>query len=447
MTIAEQNVRSGTDLVDELRAWLEQNWDPELTVGEWWERLGMAGWAAPMLPADCYGRGLSRGDAMIVSTTIARFGALGAPAGMAISLASPTITTHATREQIDRLIPPAVTGKLAYCQLFSEPGAGSDLAGLTTRALRDGDIWHVNGQKVWTSGGQFADMGMLLARTDPEAPKHQGITWFAIDMRQPGIEVRPLREMTGNAMFNEVFISDAEVHDENRIGDANNGWAVANTTLFHERSGMGTRGGGEAFGGRMARAGTKVGDLDKRAGEFVVRTRTVKAAPAKKAEKAETAQSPAQTYIDLARQFGRIDDPNIRQKLAQSHILATLSRLNTERHRAVRATGGDIPGLPNFGKLLTAHILRLNRDLGMEILGARGMLHSYDGEGRDQLADAPGGAAAMAITSSALGAQALPIFGGTDQIQRNILGERILGLPKEPGDLAQLPFNQLPKNG
>ncbi|HET6873257.1 MAG TPA: acyl-CoA dehydrogenase family protein [Acidimicrobiales bacterium] len=445
MTMADQKVVSGSELVDELRAWLEENWNPDLTVGEWWERLGMAGWAAPMLPADCYGRGLSRGDSLVVSSTIARFGALGAPMGMAIGLASPTITTHASREQIDRLIPPAVTGKIAYCQLFSEPGAGSDLAGLTTRAVRDGDIWHVNGQKVWTSGGQFADMGMLLARTNPEAPKHQGITWFAIDMLQPGIDIRPLREMTGNAMFNEVFITDAEVHDENRIGDVNNGWAVANTTLFHERSGMGTRGGGEGYGGRMARAGTKFGDLDKRAGDFVVRTRTVRPAPEKK--KPEAPQSPAQAYIDLARDFGKLDDPNIRQRIAQSHILGTLSRLNTERHRAVRASGGDIPGLPNFGKLLTAHILRLNRDLGMEILGARGMLHSYDSEGREDLADLPGGPAAVAMTAQALGAQALPIFGGTDQIQRNIIGERILGLPKEPGDLAQLPFNQLPKNG
>src|SRR5690606_33450804 len=182
-----------------------------LTVGGWWERLGMAGWSAPMLPENAYGRGLSRGDAILVAGTIARFGALGAPAGMATSMASPTIATPATQEQIDRLILPAVTGKVHYCQLCSEPGAGSDLAGLTTRAIRDGDVWHVNGQKVWTSGGQYADMGMLIARTDPEAPKHQGITWFAIEMLQPGVEIRPLKEMTGHAMFNEVFLTDAEV--------------------------------------------------------------------------------------------------------------------------------------------------------------------------------------------------------------------------------------------
>ena len=455
MTMADESVRSGNDVVEELRAWLEENWDPDLTVGEWWERLGLAGWAAPMLPADSYGRGLSRGDSLAVSTTIARFGALAAPMGMSIGLASPTITTHGTREQIDRLIPPAVTGKVSYCQLFSEPGAGSDLAGLTTRALLDGEIWHVNGQKVWTSGGQFADMGMLLARTDPEAPKHKGITWFAIDMRQPGIEVRPLKEMTGNAMFNEVFLTDAEVSDENRIGDVNNGWAAANTTLFHERSGMGARGGGGGGGGeammfaRMARPGTIAGDLDKRAGDFVVdpSARKVVAVPDKPKAKPKVQVSPAQSHIELAREFGKIDDPVIRQRIVQAHILGTLSRLNTERHKAVRAQGGDIPGIANFGKLLMADIVRLNRDLGMQILGARGMLHAYEPEGREQLAKLKGGAGALAATSSALGAQALPIYGGTDQIQKNIVGERTLGLPKEPGDLAQVPFKDLPKNG
>ncbi len=444
MTLAESSTRAGTELVDELQSWLEENWDPDLTVGEWWKRLGMAGWAAPMLPADCYGRGLSRGDAMVVSASIARFGALSAPMGMSIGLASPTIATHGTREQIDRLIPPAVCGEIAFCQLFSEPGAGSDLAGLSTRAVQDGELWHVNGQKVWTSGGQFADMGMLLARTNPDAPKHRGITWFAIDMHQPGVDVRPLREMTGNAVFNEVFLTDATVPDANRIGDANNGWAAANTTLFHERSGMASRaGGGEGPWARMARAGTVVGDLDKRAGDFVEATTSSPRRP----RRASAGSSPAQSQIDLAREFGRLGDPHVRQQIAQAHILGTLSRLNGERHKAVRASGGDIPGIPNFGKLLTAHILRLNRDLGLEILGPRGMLHAYDADGRDALASEPGGVGAMAATAQALGAQALPIFGGTDQIQRNIIGERILGLPKEPGDLAQVPFNQLPKNG
>ncbi|HUP87516.1 MAG TPA: acyl-CoA dehydrogenase family protein [Acidimicrobiales bacterium] len=437
-------------VAEELRSWLEENWDPDLTVGEWWERLGMAGWAAPMLPADSYGRGLSRGDALIVASTIASFGALSAPMGMSIGLASPTITTHGTREQIDRLIPPAVTGKVAYCQLFSEPGAGSDLAGLTCKAVRDGDVWHVDGQKVWTSGGQHADMGMLLARTNPEAPKHQGITWFAIDMHQPGVDIRPLKEMTGHAMFNEVFLTAAEVHDDNRIGDVNNGWAAANTTLLHERSGMGARGGGGGrMGGRMARAGGVAGDLDKRAGDFTAKPRaktaTKEAAPTEKGPR--TVGSPAQGLINLARELGKLDDPVIRQRLVQAHILGAIAGYTTERHKAVRSQGGDIAGVANFSKLLMADIVRLNRDLGLQILGARGTLHSYDGAANEALAKLPGGAAAAGVTAQALSAQALPIYGGTDQIQRNIVGERALGLPKEPGDLSKVPFNELPKNG
>src|SRR5581483_6702121 len=174
-------------------------------------------------------------------------------------LGGPTIATHGTPEQHERYVRPIVTGEQAWCQLFSEPGAGSDLAGLQTKAERDGDEWVITGQKVWTSGGQVADMGMLLARTNPDVPKHQGITYFAFDMRQPGGEVRPLREMTVRALFNVVFINEARVRDDAIIGGANNGWAVANTTLAFERAGLGA-GGGSAAGG-AAVPGTLVGDL------------------------------------------------------------------------------------------------------------------------------------------------------------------------------------------
>jgi alkylation response protein AidB-like acyl-CoA dehydrogenase len=430
-----------TDPLDQLHAWLEENWDPDLSVAEWWERLGVSGWAAPILPVDCHGRGVSRGDSIRVGRAITEFGALGAPVGLGPALAAPTIATHGTREQIDRYVRDIVTGQRAWCQLFSEPGAGSDLAGLSTRAVRDGEVWIVNGQKVWTSGGHLADFGMLLARTDPTVPKHQGITWFAFDMHQPGVEVRPLREMTGNTMFSEVFFTDAVVRDDARIGAPNNGWTVANTTLLYERSGMGAGAAARdlAF---MARAGTVAGDLERRAGDFV---RKSPASPA--AVSAKPRRSPANTYIRLAREFGKDADPVIRQGLSQAHILGELTRLNTERHKATRAAGGDIPGIANFSKLLMAQILRHNRDLGMQILGARGTLHAYDADGREALAGAPGGAAALGITTQVLSAQALPIYGGTDQIQRNIIGERALGLPKEPGDLSRLPFNELPKNG
>lgn len=446
MTVTDESAAMPTtspDWVDELRNFLRDNWDPDLTVGEWWELLGMAGWSAPILPGNAYGRGMNRADAMLAGRIIADFGALGAPMGMGIGLVAPTINAHGSREQIDRYLPDIVTGRKWWCQLFSEPGAGSDLAGLGTRAVRDGDVWVVNGQKVWTSGGHWADLGMLLARTDPAAPKHQGITWFALDMHQPGVDVRTLREMTGGSLFCEVFFTDAVVGDIARIGDVNNGWTVANTTLFHERSGMGAGGGQGQRAQRqsMARAGTVANDVRKRAGDFV--RPHAKTASAPKADTKTT--SSANFYIDLARTLGKSQDPVIRQAIAQSHILGEVQQLNTQRHKAVRAAGSDIPGLPNFSKLLTAHILRHNRDLGLQLLGPGGMLHGYDEDQRATLAGLPGVTAGDVVTAQALQAQALPIFGGTDQIQRNIIGERVLGLPKEPGDLSRVPWNELPR--
>src|SRR3954447_9487093 len=152
--------KSSTDVIDELGSWLDDNWDPDLTVGEWWERLGLAGWSAPSLPENAYGRALPRNDTVRVQQAISNHGALGAPAGLGLLLAAPTIATHGSQDQIDLYVRDIVTGQRAWCQLFSEPGAGSDLAGLTTRAVKDGDEWIVDGQKVWTSGGQVADLGM-----------------------------------------------------------------------------------------------------------------------------------------------------------------------------------------------------------------------------------------------------------------------------------------------
>jgi alkylation response protein AidB-like acyl-CoA dehydrogenase len=430
------------DPLTELGGWLEDNWDPDLTVAQWWERLGLAGWSAPMLPADCYGRGLSRSDALRAQAMIASFGALGAPQGLGLALAAPTIVAHGTPEQVDAFVRDIVTGQKAWCQLFSEPGAGSDLAGLSTRAIRDGDVWIVNGQKVWTSGGHLADLGMLLARTNPHAPKHQGITWFVLDMHQPGVEVRPLREMTGSTMFSEVFFTDAEVPDAARISDVDDGWRVANTTLLVERSGMGAGGDAPVRGVVMARPGTVAGDLERRAGDLVARSTRASSTTAP----SPVPRSPANAYVQLARSFDKSNDPLVRQGLVRLHVLREIARLNAERHKAVRATGGEIPGIANFSKLAMGTIVRLQRDLGLQILGARGMLHSYGDEVGATLPDAGGGSPAVVASSTALGAQALPIFGGTDQIQRNIIGERTLGLSKEPGDLSHVPFSELPKN-
>ncbi len=441
MAVTEtEDTRTGSEILDELRAWLDDNWDPDLTVAQWWEKLGTAGWAAPTLPTNAYGKGLSRADAVAVGNAIAEYGALGAPSGLGLLLAAPTIATHGSQEQIDTLVRDIVTGQKAWCQLFSEPGAGSDLAGLTTKAIKDGEEWIINGQKVWTSMGQTADLGMLLARTNPDAPKHQGISWMAIDMLQPGVEIRPLYEMTGHAMFNEVFMSDATVPDKWVIGDLNNGWAAANTTLANERAGLGAGGGGAGAG---ASPGTISKQLDLRAGDFV-EAREKRTAARPKAPKAR--QSTAQLLIGMAKGNGRSSDPTIRQGLAKLHTLGEIGRLNNERLKGVRSRGGDIPGMANISKLGQSEIVRTSRDLGLAIVGAQGMLHAYKDEDRAVNDKATGNPFLGMITMTALYAQAPPIYGGTDQIQRNIIGERALGLPKEPGPDSQTPFSQLPKN-
>jgi alkylation response protein AidB-like acyl-CoA dehydrogenase len=355
-------------------------------------------------------------------------------------LAAPTIATHGTQEQIERFVLPIVTGAQAWCQLFSEPGAGSDLAGLGARAVKDGDEWIVNGQKVWTSGGHLADMGMLIARTNPDSPKHQGITWFSCDMHQPGrVEIRPLREMTGRALFNEVFLTDARVGDSDVVGGVNNGWAVANTTLAFERSGLGAGGGSNAA---LAGPGTIAGDLPKRAGDFVTKART----PGAGGGGAMTAGA-QRLFIEMAKQTGSINDPTVRQSLMRLYTLGEIGRFTTLRIKAEKAAGRDIPGAGNIAKLSMSEIVRQSRDVGLRIAGGYGTLHAYDSAHRRGLDAATGQPLLGHITEMALFAQAPPIYGGTDQVQRNILGERVLGLPKEPNNDRTMPWSALPKNG
>jgi alkylation response protein AidB-like acyl-CoA dehydrogenase len=456
---------TGADaILSELRAWLRNNWDPDLTVGEWWERLGLAGWSSPGLPENAYGKGMARADAVLVSQEISNFGALGAPAGLGLLLAAPTIAVHGTQEQIDYYVRDIVTGKVAWCQLFSEPQAGSDLAGLQTKAVRDGDEWVINGQKVWTSGGQYADLGMLLARTDPDVPKHAGISYFAFEMHQAGVDVRPLREMTGHALFNEVFLTDARVADSALIGGVNNGWAAANTTLMNERAGLGS-GGGNAAGGDSAPPGTVMGALVRRAGDFVEggpgsgrRKSGGGAANGKDGEAQGSNENSGASgvfsvmrggpglLIRMAQKNGSSKNDGVRQDLARLYTLSELGRFNGLRLKAVKENGGDIPGMPNIAKLSMSQIVRLTRDLGLQIAGPSGTLHAYDADDKASLEQATGNPFAGGITEMALFAQAPSIYGGTDQVQRNIIGERVLGLPKEPNNDRVTPFSQLPKN-
>jgi alkylation response protein AidB-like acyl-CoA dehydrogenase len=291
---------------------------------------------------------------------------------------------------------------------------------------------------VWTSGGQIADLGMLIARTDPEQPKHQGITWFAFDMKQDGVDIRPLREMTGRALFNEVFLSDARVPDSEIIGGLNNGWAVANTTLMFERAGLGAGGHGATS---LAQPGQVAGDLDKRAGDFV-RARTDGGG-----DPVGMLGGGLTLIKELAKANGKINDASTRQALMKLHTLNELGRFNNLRLKAAKAAGKDIPGLPNIAKLSMSEIVRQSRDIGLGVVGAYGTLHAYGSEERKSLDAATGNPWLGAITELSLFAQAPPIYGGTDQVQRNIIGERVLGLPKEPGDTRATPYKDLPKNG
>lgn len=416
---ASVSAMSGGELRSELDAWLAHNWDPEASVQEWWQRLAAAGLSNPTL-GEPHGRSWGRSETRVLVEALRAAGAIGAPAGLGMLLAAPTVLEHGTPEQIERFVPAILNGTESWCQLFSEPGAGSDLAGLQTKAIRDGDEWIVTGQKVWTSEGAHADLGMLVARTDPEAPKHRGLTWFVLEMDQDGVEVRPLREMTGRSLFNEVFIDGARVPHANVIGELNDGWRVTNTTLMVERAGIG---GSHGLAFAAAHPGSIAGHLNRPAGTF----------RGKRLPLAAGGVGPG-TFNQLsteARTRGRDGDPVVRQELAALHTDLEVMRLSAMRSRQKsQRTGGE----GNLAKLRMTAALRRARSLASTILGPHMTLW---GEG----AATDGVLQEMAVFSPAPS-----IYGGTDEIQRNILGERVLGLPREPGPDPATPFRELPQN-
>ena len=408
------------DPATDVKEWVARAWDPDLTVAEWWQRLADARLSNPMLP-EPWGRGWSRAQATELAGAMVSGGALGPPTGIGMMLAVPTILAHGSPELVERFVPRVLNGQHGWCQLFSEPGAGSDLAGLQTRAERDGDEWVINGQKVWTSGGQWADYGILVARSDPDQPKHRGITYFAFPMRQPGVEVRPLREMTGRAMFNEVFLTDARVPAENMIGDLNDGWKVANTTLMVERSGIG---GATVAAPSAAIPGTVAAHLAKRAGDFAGERGGALGGGG-------VGHGRIKQLTQLARERGRIDDPVIRQQLAELYSLVEITTWHLARAKAgAAATGGE----GNLAKIRNSRMVQLTREVGCSILGMDATIVGDDsvtgGEFQELVVFSP----------------APSIYGGTDQVQRNIIGERVLGLPKEPGPSRDTPFRELLHN-
>jgi alkylation response protein AidB-like acyl-CoA dehydrogenase len=261
-------------------------------------------------------------------------------------------------------------------------------------------------------------------------------------MHQPGVEVRPLRELTGRAMFNEVFMSEARVSVDAIIGDVNNGWAAANTTLAHERASLGSGGGDGGYGAAMP--GTVAGFLDRRAGDFAPKSDAAQAV--RRSGRGGARGGSAKLLIDLAKGNGTITDASLRQGLMKLYTLGEIGRINGLRLKAEKEAGRDIAGMGNISKLSMSEMMRLTRDLGLRIVGPGGTLHAYDPESRKALDEATGNPFLGMVTEMALFAQAPPIYGGTDQVQRNIIGERVLGLPKEPNDDKVKPFSELPKN-
>ena len=224
----------------EVRTWVRANWDPAANLTEWRTLLANSGWGCPSWPRKWFGKDAPLKMDVVAKRVLVEEGAVGVAAGVSMYLVAPTLLEWANDDQLGRYLLPILTGEHKWCQLFSEPGAGSDLAGLTTRAELDGDEWIINGQKVWNSGAQNADYGILLARTSTQVSKHQGISYFLIPMKQDGIEVRPLHQMNGHSSFNEVFFDNARLPVENRIANSGDGWRVALTTLAHERSAVAT---------------------------------------------------------------------------------------------------------------------------------------------------------------------------------------------------------------
>jgi alkylation response protein AidB-like acyl-CoA dehydrogenase len=310
-------------------------------------------------------------------------------------MGAPTIVTHGTEEQKRRYLRPLFTGEEVWCQLFSEPGAGSDVAALSTRAVRDGDEWVVNGQKVWTTLAHVSRWGMLVARTEPDQPKHKGMTYFVVDMHAPGVEVKPLRQITGEAEFNEVFFTDVRIPDAERLGDVGEGWRVALTTLMNERVSIG--------GGAAPRGSGPIGDA-----------------------------------LRVWKERGHTD-PVLRDELVRLWIEAEVNRLTNVRAGQNRQKGTPGPE-GSTGKLSFAETNKRIYEFVVNLLGAEGMLYGSYEMVRPETA-----MASDSLQKAFLRSRANSIEGGTSEIMRNILGERVLGLPGDVRTDKEPPWSQVPR--
>jgi len=406
----------------EARAWLEANWDPDQGLVEWRNKLIDAGWGAPTWPKAWGGRELSPALAAVVDQEIRRIGAVAVARTGIRTLAAATLLAHGTDHQKQKFLRRSLTGEDTWCQLFSEPGSGSDLAGAMTRAeLKDGR-WVVNGSKLWTTSAHHADWGLLLARTDFDKPKHMGLTYFVIDMHQPGVEVRPLRQMNGHASFNQVFFTDAEVPPEHLVGEIGGGWAVATTTLMHER-----RNAADGFAAWGARPSDREGRIyDEERAETATVMEPYKWYPQRAGR--------VDLVLERAKATGKISDPVARQEIAKLLILARSVEWTARRARAAQVLGRPQGPEGSLGKLAASHVARAAARVHTLISGADAMLAGEDGPMEGIIAEI------------LVSVPAVSIAGGTDEIQRNIIAERVLRMPREPASDHERPFREVPKN-
>jgi alkylation response protein AidB-like acyl-CoA dehydrogenase len=382
----------------EARAWLEENYPQSLRkdsdasqeavmmgglkpTGDlklWKERMAAKGWGAPTWPVAYGGGGLSPQQARVLQEEMNRIGATNPMLGMGTSMFGPTLLEYGTEEQKQRHIPPIGKGELRWCQGYSEPGAGSDLASLQTKAVDKGDHWEINGQKIWTSGAQYADWCFCLVRTDP-SKKHEGISFVLIDMHQPGVETRPIKLIAGSSPFCETFFTNARAEKNDMVGPLNGGWTVGKRLLQHERSGQG--------GGRMMGGGASIPDM-------------------------------ARKYIGLDDK-GRIADSDLRSRIA-NHMMSAKAHALTLQRVLNEARGNLNPSATtSIMKNSGTQIGQERAELTLEIMGHQGL----GWEGEDFASDE------LSAVRGWLSGKATTIFGGSQEIQSNIISKRILGLP------------------
>jgi alkylation response protein AidB-like acyl-CoA dehydrogenase len=360
-------------------------------------RLGRAGWTAPHWPVEHGGRGLGDADARAVIAALDHWSVPRVPRGTGFVLAAPAIRQFASDDVKRLFLPRIATGEDEWAQLFSEPGAGSDLASLATSAVRDGDEWVVNGQKVWSTLAQDAQFGMLLARTDPTVVKHAGITYFGLDLRSPGVEIRPLVQMTGETEFNEIFLTDVRVPDRHRIGEVGAGWAASTASLSAERVTLSGGGGSGGGGGR------------KRQTRGILGGKTI------------------DEVMELAAVLGVKSDAVRRDALMREYVTARVLALTVARSGPARLNG-------SLSKIVKAKSNQSLQVLALALLGAGGQAWE------------PGDSESAGYVREFLRTRANSIEGGTSEIQRNILGERVLGLPREPDPYKDKPWNEVPRS-